>query len=268
MPAYQAIALSTHAHLGWKRYDNYHFAALDAVAPLVMQELPKACMHLPIAFIPQDGGTYTPAAVQGLQPGQNLFVTPDGRWTGPYTPATYRGYPFALAKSENDQLVLCVDADSGLVGEGNTEHFFDDSGQPSQSIKDALNFLQQVHANRQLTQRLCAALQAEGLIQPWPITVKVEGGDKTIQGLFRIDEAAFNALGSESLYRLHQAGALPLVYCQLLSMQHLQTLGQLAEARSQAQALSRTQASQLSNPSGELDLGFLNNHGTLSFGPH
>ena len=95
MPKYQAITKTDFANLRWKRYESYHFAALDAVAPLVVQELPKACMTLPIAFI-QQGEAFVPAAVQGLQPGQNLFVSPDGRWIGPYTvlPQKYKTLRF------------------------------------------------------------------------------------------------------------------------------------------------------------------------------
>ena len=275
MPNYQAVSQSTHASQRWKRYNTYHFAAQDAVTPLVMQELPKAAMALPVAFI-QQGDQFTPVAVQGLQPGQNLFVAPDGRWIGPYTPAAYRGHPFAIASTPEGHQVLCVEADSGLISDTEGEAFFDEQGQPSQSVKDVLNFLQQVHANRELTQRLCAALQAEGLIQPWPITLKGEQGeqgeqgDRTVQGLYRIDEAKLNTLSSEALHRIHHAGALPLVYCQLLSMQHLQTLGKLAEAHAQAQAQAKAQSQQAlpTSANGELDLEFLNNNGTLRFGPH
>jgi hypothetical protein len=237
MPNYQAISQSTHANLRWKRYENYHFASRDAVAPLVMQELPKAAMTMPVAFI-QQGEAFVPAAVQSLQPGKNLFVAPDGRWIGAYTPAAYRGYPFVLATAENAQLVLCVDADSGLVGEypaSESEAFFTDNNEPSQPIKDILNFLQQVHANRVITAQLCAALNAEGLIQPWPINLKSEIGEQAIQGLYRIDESKFNSLDADALHRIHQSGALPLVYCQLLSMQHLQSLGQLADAHANLQ---------------------------------
>lgn len=265
MPHYQAITKTDFANLRWKRYENYHFAALDAVAPLVVQELPKACMTLPIAFI-QQGETFVPAAVQGLQPGHNLFVSPDGRWIGPYTPAAYRGYPFALANADNGQVVLCVDTDSGLVGEDCTETFFDEQGEPSQSVKAVLDFLQQVRSNREATLRICAALLAEDLIQPWPITLKGEQGEKTVQGLYRIDEAKLNNLSADALHRLQQAGALPVAYCQLLSMQHLQTLGKLAQAHASAKAQSQQALPTSAN--GELDLEFLNNNDTISFGPH
>ena len=270
MPRYQPIAASTHATKRWQRYSSYAFAATDAVAPLVVQELPKACMALPLAFIPQNE-RYTPVAVLGLQSGQNLFVTPDGRWLGGYTPAAYRGYPFALANTPDGQQVLCVDADSGLLHDRQIstegEPFFDEQGQPSQPVKDVMNFLQQVHANRGATERICAALQTEALIQPWPITLKGEQGEKTVQGLFRIDEAKLNRLNADALQRLQQAGALPIAYCQLLSMQHLPTLGKLAEAHASAKA--QTQQSQQAlptNANGELDLEFLNKGGTISFG--
>lgn len=265
MPKYQAITKTDFASLRWKRYESYHFAALDAFAPLVVQELPKACMTLPIAFI-QQGETFVPAVVQGLRPGQNLLVSPDGRWIAPYTPAMYRGYPFRLANTESSQVVLCVDTDSGLVGEGHTESFFDAQGEPSESVKGVLHFLQQVHTNRAVSERACAALHAEGLIQPWPVTLKSGQGEKTVQGLYRIDEGRLNGLSAEALQRLQQAGALSVAYCQLLSMQHLQMLGQLAEAHVSARVQS--QQALPTTPNGEIDLEFLNHGGTLSFGVH
>ncbi|MEA1053628.1 SapC family protein [Lamprobacter modestohalophilus] len=111
----QPITLSRHRDQRWARYTDYRFAAADTLAPLVVQELPKALMSLPIGFIEQPDG-YGLVAVQSLQPGQNLFVSVDGRWLGGYVPALYRGYPFALAKTEEGQQVLCIDEDSGLVG--------------------------------------------------------------------------------------------------------------------------------------------------------
>jgi hypothetical protein len=258
---YRPITKTDFANLRWKRCSSYRFAARDAVVPLVVLELPRACMTLPIAFV-QQGEAFVPAAVQGLQPGQNLFVAADGRWMGPYVPAAYRSYPFALAKADNGQFVLCVDADSDLVGEGHAEAFFDEQGEPSQSVKGILDFLQQIRANREATIRICAALNAENLIQPWPITLKHKDGEQTAQGLCRIDEARFNSLDADALRRVQQAGALAVAYCQLLSMQHLQTLGKLAEAHAGANG----QLSSTSN--GELDLEFLNSNDTLSFGPH
>jgi hypothetical protein len=228
MPRYELITKSGFAAQAWRRYDSYAFAATDAVAPLVVQELAKGCMSLPIAFL-QQNDAFVPHAVQGLEPGRNLFVV-NGKWVAPYTPAAYRGYPFALAQGDGDDLHMCVDMDSSLVGagEGFDQPFFDDAGEAAQPVKDALNFLQQIHRNRAVTQRVCAALAAEDLFQPWPLKVQGPDGERRVDGLFRIDEARLNSLDPEALARVQKAGGLPVAYCQLLSMGNIQTLGLIA----------------------------------------
>ena len=259
MPTFHAIAQSTHAHKRWMRYTSYAFAAHDALAPLVVQELPRAALHLPIAFVHQDE-QFTPVAVLGIQPGQNLFVAPDGRWLGGYPPAAYRAHPFALANLPDGQQVLAFDADSGLLTEAEGEAFYDSEGRPAQAVQEILGFLTRVQASRAQTQRICKALAEQQLLQPWPITVQAQAGERRVDGLYRIDETALNALAAESLKALQQAGALPMVYAQLLSMQHLPLLGQLAQARHKAAQPLPTA------PDGELDLSFLGNNGTISFG--
>lgn len=259
MPNFQAVSRERHAGKRWQRYTSYQFAAGDAVAALVLQELPRACMSLPVGFVKVAEG-FVPVAVQGLHAGKNLFVAPDGRWLASYVPAAYRGYPFNLANNQEGQQVLCINEDSGLVSDTDGEPFFDDAGEPSKAVKDVLNFLTQVFGNRQSTQNVCAALHQQNLIQPWPIKLQSDAGEQTVDGLFRIDEAALNQLSAEGLDALRQAGALPVAYCQLLSMQHLEKLGQLAQAHAAQQApLPQTQE-------GDLDLEFLKDDGSIRFG--
>ncbi len=261
MSNYHPVDRNNYAHKCWKRHNSYSFSAQDAVAALVAQELPKAQLSLPIAFIKVDDN-FTPAAVQGLKPGKNLFVAPNGRWLAGYTPATYRQYPFLLANTDDGRQVLCVDEDSGLVTDGpEGEAFLNEDGTPSPTVADVMNFLQQVEANRKVTIRICAALQESDLIQPWPIKVQTDEGEQNIDGLFRIDEAALNVLPADAFIKLRDSGALLVAYCQLLSMQHLATLGQLAQAYARTdpeQALKTT-------PSGELDLEFLNDGDSINF---
>lgn len=259
MPHYTAISRSTHTSKRWNRHTHFTFAARDALAPLVAQELPRAQLHMPIAFIPQETG-FTPVAILGLQAGQNLFVAPNGRWLGGYIPAAYRGYPFALASDVEGQQILVFDDDSGLINETGSEPFFDPEGNPAPAIQELLNFLTQLQQNRALTQRICNALAENQLIQPWPITLQVGTGQHQVEGLYRIDEIALNNLPADAFEVLRQTGALPIAYCQLLSMQHLPQLGTLFEAHQQAaQTLPTT-------PKGELDLEFLHKSDTLSFG--
>jgi hypothetical protein len=259
MTNFQAVSKTTHADKRWKRYEHYQFAAKDAVTPLVAYELPRALAHLPIGFI-QHQDNFVLVAVLGLQAEQNLFVSPDGRWIGGYIPAIYRGYPFQLAASADGQSVLVFDEDSGLISDTEGERFFDVKGNPEKAVKEVLDFLGQVQNNREVSMRICAALQAEDLIQPWTITLKGKDSEQTLQGLYRIDEDKLNRLDADALHRLQQVGALPVAYCQLFSMQHLQLLGKLAEAQ------ANVKVQQASNVNGKLDLEFLKENGTINFG--
>lgn len=263
MTNYHVITRERYGHRYWLKPSGQRFAAGDALCPLVAQELPKAMLSLPIGFI-VEGEQFLPVAVQGLTRGQNLLVAADGRWLASYIPAHYRGYPFRLAPTEQGEQVLCIDEASGLLSDSGGEAFFHDDGQPAQSVLEILDFLHQIEANRQRTRRICAVLQQQGLIQPWPITVQGEHGEQNVNGLFRIDEAALNALSTEALAEVRNAGGLSVAYCQLLSMQHLSTLGTLAQAHAEAEKVRLAQESLVQKD--KLDLGFMSDSGTFSFG--
>lgn len=252
-----AISREQHAGKRWKRYTSYSFAAKDTVTPLVAQELPRACVSLPVGFVKTESG-FQLVAVQGLQPAQNLWVAPDGRWLGGYVPATYRGYPFVLANAGDGRRVLCVRDESGLVDDTQGEPFFDEDGQAAKPLRDVLGFLEQVSDNARLTAGMCRLLDEHGLIRPWSVKLRSEDAERVAQGLFRVDETALNALPVEALDGLRKGGALPLVYCQLLSMQHLQRLGQLASQHAAAGAL-------VAPGGGDLDLEFLHDDGNIRF---
>ena len=304
MPNLTPLSREAHANTRWRRYSDYRFAQADAVAPLVIAEVPRAALALPLAFVPSAEGANTQptafqlVALQGLQPGRNLWVAPDGRWLAAYVPACYRSYPFALARTAEDQRVLCIDADSGLLGAEQGEPLFDSQGQPTEAVKGVLQFLQQIDAARPITAQATAVLQAHGLIQPWPIVLKSEQGDRPVQGLYRVDEAALLKLPAEALAAVRDAGGLTLAYAQLLSSQHVQTLVKLAELHAQhAAGAGGVQGAGLAGmpgagglaaaggglagagagaggatgglpqtANGELDLEFLNQNGTLKLG--
>ncbi|MFA7624365.1 MAG: SapC family protein [Pusillimonas sp.] len=259
MPDIQVVSRERHAGKRWVRYASYAFASTDAVAPLVIQELPKACMMMPLGFVAVED-SFMPVAVQGLTPGTNLLVAADGRWLAGYVPAAYRSYPFALANTPDGQQVLTVIEDSGLLSDTDGELFFDEDNQPSQAVKDVLNFLEQVSVNRQATRQACAALQKHNLIKPWPINLDTESGRQAVEGLYTIDEAALNQVSAEALHELRDASALLVAYCQILSTQHLQKLGVLLRAHAAQQAAT------LETPAGELDIEFLNDSDTINFG--
>lgn len=255
--AIKPLSRELHAGKRWRRYDGYSFTATDTICPLVVQEVARAMLSLPIAFIPQND-EFKLVALQGLVQGKNLLVTADGRWRSGYIPAHYRSYPFLLATNANNQQVLCVNEGSGLIVDGsNGEPFFEEGGNLTAAMSEILTFLTQIASNRQSTVQICAQLQQYQLLQPWPITVQTAAGPYNVEGLYRIDEPALNKLPAEDLLALRDSGALLTAYCQLLSMQHLPAL---------TRALLHEQQLATKPMPKELDLDFLNDSGNINFG--
>lgn len=233
-PEFVALSASRHGGKGWLKVADYLFAEHANLAPLVGEELPYALGTIPMGFRQRGEGGYELVAIMSLQPQRNLFVHPDGRWIGKYTPAALRGYPFQLRREAGgERHVLCFDEASGLLldnPQDDGEPFFDNAGEPGALVKRLLDFLSQWERQREATQRAVDRLAWLELIVPWEMKVKTgsAGGDtQAVQGLYRIDEKALNALDTKGLAALQEAHALPIAYAQLFSQHHISVLGQL-----------------------------------------
>lgn len=234
MAQFTPLSQTDHGIHTWTRYSSYDHARGDAVVPVTLQELAQASKTLPLCFTPTGEG-YSLAVLQSLLPGQNLCVAPNGQWLTEYTPAIYRAYPFGLGQTETGDHVLCADMDSGLIVEGGEgEPMFDASG-PTEAIQSVMNFLLALHKDRAATARVVELLAGHGLIKPWPLTIKTAEGERPVEGIHTLDEAALNALAPDALAEVRDAGGLAVAYCQLLSTRNLATLQQLIKAHTDLQ---------------------------------
>ena len=256
-----AITPERHAKKVWKHVTDYAFVAEDSGIKLVGAELSTAALAMPIGFIKLDAG-YQLVAITSLQPGTNLYVAPDGKWLGGYIPAALRAYPFKLAQQEGaGESILCINEGSGLVVESteNGNAFFDDQDQPTQAIKDILNFLTKIKASRDATQETVNALADAGLIMPWKINLKQGEKVVPVESLFCIDEAELNKLDDEDFLAVRKGDGLALAYAQLLSMKQFALLERLGKLRGQilAQQTANSEAANLTGFSLAEDEGSL-----------
>ncbi|TFH75452.1 peptidase [Gammaproteobacteria bacterium LSUCC0112] len=251
---YQPVSKTQHQHLKWKRYSNYLFARYDPVAEISLEEIERATLYYPQAFV-RAGDGYRYAVILGLEPKQNLYVDRAGAWTVDYVPASYRAHPFKLFEDTNGQQLVCVDMDSGLVQASEGENFFDDTGEASAVLKQVVDFLASAQKGFVSVRTLCNQMNALGLIEPWPLKIQFQSGERTISDLYRVSPERFAQLGPDDLASLRDSGALKLIYAQQISIQNIYALGKLLEK-------SWTEHKQMSDST---DLQFLNDQAGLSF---
>lgn len=252
------VSPQRHAGQGWRRWRAYGFAAGTALVPLVGAEFPKAVHAFPIAFKKKEDG-FAPVAVLGLEPGRNLFVAADGRWLGSYIPARLRGYPFVQARAEDGCTVMCIDEDSGLLtADPEGEPLFDAEGGLSAAVQGIADFLREVEQNRSATRAAVARLAEAGVIVPWSLSVTLAGEQRTITGLYTVDEAALTALPDAAFLTLRQNTALTLAYAQPFSRAQVPLLEKLATAHAQGddQRRQRLAGSFVDEPADDLAFNF------------
>lgn len=260
-PGHVPVSADLHRHANWRRFRDFRFAANDWVAPLVLQEVPRAVLSLPLG-LQRHQGQLRLVALLGVEGGTNLMVSPEGRWLAGYVPAAYRGFPFAMGPAPEGQVALFIHESQGLTqADEPGEPLFEEDRSPSKSVQDVASFLSQTLGQMPATLTACEALERAGVLEPWVLQVPGESQPRPIPNLFRIHEAALNLVSPQTLADLRRAGALPMAYAQLFSMSHLPGLLMLHRKRQESMV-----ATLPTDAAGDLNLDFLSQDGTLKLG--
>ncbi len=232
MVKYVPLSPAKHAGRRWCRPFHFGFASQATVVAITGAEIANAATNMPIAFV-KEANRFQLVGVLSYQKGRNLFVGPDGRWIGTYTPAVFRTHPFRFLRlPDAETLVLCVDEESHLIEEGRgTEPFFDDAGHRSRSLDAVVAVLEALEKSRAMTAVAVRALDEAGVIAPWKIEIGGDQREALVGGLYRVDESLLQKLDDASYLKLRKAGALPLAFAQLISMARLGLLVQLSDSQ-------------------------------------
>lgn len=249
---YRQLAVVTAQHhqaRRFKPYSNWLFAREEMAVEVVVEELGNLLTAYPLCFMRQPEGPVL-AALLSVLPQRNCYVAPSGQWSAPYVPALLRAYPFGFVQSGlGESAQLCID-EHALLPEGSAEGIalFDETGQPSDYLKNAHNFVLRFAADQQRTRRGVAQIDQAGLLAPWPIEVQDPQGQKeTLGGLWRINETALQQLPPAVLSALCASGALSLAYAQLLSQSRIGVIQRLVTVHGEADEKKQQLDTQMKN---------------------
>ncbi|SEP89264.1 SapC protein [Ectothiorhodospira magna] len=226
MSRFVPLSVDRFGALRWSRFINYTHVSQLHLMPLAAPEISKSSSHLPLTFARDNQGKVGLYVLTGLRQGVNHCLDSRMLWPSGYVPAFARSYPFRLlsppvGKGDANQRVVCVDMESALIGEKGDLAFFTD-GKPSEAVQEVIDFFGQMVKHYALTERAVTSLDAAGLLSPWHLP------GTEIAGLLRLDEAKLAKVDNETLFQLHQQGALAIAYAQALSTQQLFRLQALA----------------------------------------
>ncbi len=215
--------LNRQDHAGWtsRGTDSAPWLIGQHAIPLTVEEFPMAQRNYPIVF--SGGEDPVPLALMGMNEGVNVFVDEEGKLTGPvYLPAYARRYPFMLAKlrPESEELSLCFDPTSGLIGEYEDGLPLFEGEDASESTKATLQFCEQFEIAGQKTAAFVAELKKHDLLMDGELALQMDGQEEPFiyRGFRMIDEAKLREVRGDVLRGWNQSGLLPLIYAHLFSL--------------------------------------------------
>jgi hypothetical protein len=223
------VPLNTRDHATWhaRGVDKAPWLVGQHAVPLTVEEFPQAGRHFPIVFA--SGDNTVPLALMGLNEGVNVFVEDDGTViNNVYLPAYARRYPFMLAKLQptSEELSLCFDPTSGLIGEFEDGQALFDGETPAATTTAALQFCEQFEQAGQRTQAFIEELKKHQLLMEGEVSIqRQEGGAPFVyRGFQMVDQEKLRNIRGDVLRGWAQSGLLPLIYAHMFSLELISTL--------------------------------------------
>ena len=217
------VPLNSNAHANWRARstDKAPWLAKQHAIPLTVEEFPQAQRHFPIVFTAGDNPV--PIALMGLNEGVNTYFDDEGTMIDTvYVPAYVRRYPFLLAKldAKSDQLSLCVDTDSGLVGEFDEGEALFTDGQPSTATQNILKFNEQFEQAGMKTQSFMDELKKHDLLMDGEVSIRREDNEQPFvyRGFQMVDQAKLRELRGDVLRSWNQNGLIALIFAHMFSL--------------------------------------------------
>jgi len=224
------VPLNKEVHGDWsvESVSNYKHTSETNSLYIAAIEFIKAANEYPIVFgIGADDSVF-PVVILGLRKNENLYINKKGEWLANYIPAYVRRYPFILATDENvsDKFTVCVDSDCpGVNNKDKGKRLFDDDGNESELLKNAVEFLKDYQNHIQLTTMFCNTMKELGLLEPMKADVKLADGEEiSLGGFMGINREKLKALDSEAMVNLVKTDQMELIYAHLISLGNIDSL--------------------------------------------
>jgi hypothetical protein len=220
------VPLNSRDHATWhsRITENAKWLVGQHAIPLTAEEFIHASRHYPIVFSVADEPV--PLALMGLNEGVNTFFDDDGKLTQPvYVPAYARRYPYMLAKltPDTEELSLCFDPTSELLGEFEEGNALFENGEPTDQCKNTLEFCRHFEEAGFRTTQFVEELNKHNLLMDGEVAIQQEGNDQPFiyRGFKMVDQEKLRDLRGDVLRTMNQNGMLALIFAHLFSLDHM-----------------------------------------------
>jgi len=216
------------------------FVRATNAVPVSYTEFGVACRDYPLVFTTIDNGaSFSPVAVLGVQGAENLFLAQDAWDPNVYMPAYIRRYPFCMARVTLDKVeqadrLICIEKE--FISEQG-EPMFAADGSALERWKPIDKLLNEYEADLERTREMCAILKDYALLEPFTLQAVLKaGGSMNLGGMYRVEEKKLEFLNAAQHKNLIKKGIMGRIYAHLLSLDNFARLLTKKNAAAQSAA--------------------------------
>jgi hypothetical protein len=218
----EPLSSSVHGKLKARTAQAAPFLSKAHAIPLTSDEFVICQRFFPIVF--SVGDSPVPLALMGLNEGVNVFIDEEGKPSGElYIPAYVRRYPFMLARlrPDADELSLCFDPSSDVVGEYEDGNALFEDGKPSETTNGLLKFCEEFELSAQRTNAFMKELTDLKLLIDGEVAIQVNDDSPPFiyRGFQMVSDERLRDMRGDELRKINQNGILPLIIAHLFSLQ-------------------------------------------------
>lgn len=219
------LTKENHKDLKLKKDKNAHLAFGVSVCATFPVEFRNIQTHYPIFFQKNpENEKFTPVALLGLEPSENLFVSEAG-WDCSYIPLALDVQPFIIGRANEDNESdgrVFVDLDSPLIAdESDTDgvRIFDEMGMESEFLQNTVKNMEMLHFGFETCKGYVEWMVKYDLLEPFVLDVALDDQSlNRLTGFQTINEDRFKNLEDNLLLEMRGKGYLMPTYMALASL--------------------------------------------------
>ena len=238
MKDFQPLNFEQHKTLGYtEKYGSEYGHQVGAVV-ILPNEFAKAQREYPILFRKDsETGRFFPVVLLGFEENENLFLNENSIWSTRYIPLAIKQGPFliGLLQQETEQrLAIYADLHDSRVQQNTAPALFNADGNASTTLNEIRDILSERHKSSELLEPMIEAFLKYNLLERVMLEIDLAKGTTiNFDAGYTVHIEKLMALESDAVVELHKAGFLSLAYNVADSVNNIQHLINLKNAKMQ-----------------------------------
>ena len=201
-------------------------------------EIPSVQREYPLLFRKHsETGTFFLNALLGFEEDENLFVDRSGVWHAGHVPFAAQKGPFLIGSEASSEYpgqqdpVVCVDIDDPHFSSSG-EPLFTESGALTPHMEKVSQVLLAMHQDAKNIEAMTNLFLEFDLIEPLSLKATLDDGQEIgFEGGYTIAQEKLDGLSAERLFTLNKSGFLGAAYMISSSLQNVQRLLDIKNAK-------------------------------------